>query len=61
MKSVMLRRTKQELQEAGQLDCLPNKGVQEITLDLSEGEQKIYQHMLKKSKYLEKSLHLEIS
>jgi transcription termination factor 2 len=50
MKSVMLRRTKLELQQAGQLDCLPKKGVQEITLELSAEEQKIYQYMLKKSK-----------
>ncbi|CAB3361018.1 Hypothetical predicted protein [Cloeon dipterum] len=52
MKTIMLRRTKAELHEMGQLDCLPSKGVHQVELVLSEEENKIYQHMLKKSKTL---------
>ncbi|XP_059483687.1 transcription termination factor 2-like [Neocloeon triangulifer] len=52
MKTVMLRRTKVELLEAGQLDCLPSKGMTEVPLVLNPEEDKIYQYMLKKSKTL---------
>jgi transcription termination factor 2 len=52
MKTIMLRRTKQELQQEGQLQCLPNKQVETIEVTLQPEEDQVYQHLLKKSKYV---------
>lgn len=52
MKTIMLRRTKEELQLDGQLKCLPKKEIKLIEVDLEPEENKVYQHLLNKSKYV---------
>jgi transcription termination factor 2 len=46
MNSLMLRRTKEQLQSKGELSCLPQKQVYEITVKLDEEEFKVYQTVL---------------
>ncbi|XP_014476224.1 PREDICTED: transcription termination factor 2-like, partial [Dinoponera quadriceps] len=46
MKTLMLRRTKQELQSQGRLESLPNKCVEEVTVKLDSQEQLVYEKIL---------------
>ncbi|XP_078035489.1 transcription termination factor 2-like [Augochlora pura] len=46
MKSLMLRRTKQELQIKGNLDSLPNKCIEEVLVKLDSQEQLVYEKIL---------------
>ncbi|CAG5004232.1 unnamed protein product [Parnassius apollo] len=52
MRCVMLRRTKQQLQERGQLACLPPRDVHERTVTLARDELNVYQKLLVFSKTL---------
>uniref|UniRef100_A0A182SCT4 Transcription termination factor 2 n=1 Tax=Anopheles maculatus TaxID=74869 RepID=A0A182SCT4_9DIPT len=52
MKSIMLRRTKKELQERGALTSLPNKTVEVIEVQLEKDEMNVYQKVLMYSKNL---------
>ena len=46
MKALMLRRTKQELQASGALDCLPEKFIEEVFVELDSHEQLVYEKVL---------------
>jgi transcription termination factor 2 len=46
MNSLMLRRTKEQLQNKGALTCLPEKQVYEITVKLDKEESEVYQTVL---------------
>ncbi|XP_053997670.1 transcription termination factor 2-like isoform X1 [Hylaeus anthracinus] len=46
MDTLMLRRTKQELQDKGELECLPDKKIEEIIVELDEQEQLVYEKVL---------------
>ena len=46
MKTLMLRRTKQELQAKGELESLPEKFVEEISVKLDPDEQLVYEKIL---------------
>lgn len=46
MNSLMLRRTKQELQIKGELESLPEKFVEEISVKLDSQEQLVYEKVL---------------
>ncbi|XP_043498526.1 transcription termination factor 2 [Polistes fuscatus] len=46
MKSLMLRRTKQELQAQGALESLPNKSIKEIEVNLDPQEKLVYEKVL---------------
>ncbi|XP_014612648.1 PREDICTED: transcription termination factor 2-like [Polistes canadensis] len=46
MKSLMLRRTKQELQAQGALESLPNKNIKEIEVNLDPQEKLVYEKVL---------------
>ncbi|XP_076167205.1 transcription termination factor lodestar [Ptiloglossa arizonensis] len=46
MKTLMLHRTKQELQDKGVLDCLPDKMVEEVSVVLDSQEQLVYEKVL---------------
>ncbi|KAI4481393.1 hypothetical protein M0804_009513 [Polistes exclamans] len=46
MKSLMLRRTKQELQAQGALESLPNKNIKEIEVNLDQQEKLVYEKVL---------------
>ncbi|KAI4473749.1 hypothetical protein M0804_015197 [Polistes exclamans] len=46
MKSLMLRRTKQELQAQGALESLPNKNIKEIEVDLDPQKKLVYENVL---------------
>jgi transcription termination factor 2 len=52
MKTIMLRRTKEDLQKEGQLQCLPSKEIRTIEVTLEPEEDKVYQYLLKQSKYV---------
>ncbi|XP_052744209.1 transcription termination factor 2 isoform X2 [Bicyclus anynana] len=52
MSCVMLRRTKLQLQERGQLKCLPDRSSQEILVTLTQEEMNVYQKVLVFSKTL---------
>uniref|UniRef100_A0A182MMQ1 Transcription termination factor 2 n=1 Tax=Anopheles culicifacies TaxID=139723 RepID=A0A182MMQ1_9DIPT len=52
MKSIMLRRTKKELQERGALTSLPAKTVEVIEVELEKDEMNVYQKVLMYSKHL---------
>ncbi|XP_053668446.1 transcription termination factor 2 [Anopheles marshallii] len=52
MKSIMLRRTKKELQERGALTSLPSKTVEVIEVELEKDEMNVYQKVLMYSKHL---------
>ncbi|XP_052888180.1 transcription termination factor 2 [Anopheles moucheti] len=52
MKSIMLRRTKKELQERGALTSLPSKTVEVIEVKLEKDEMNVYQKVLMYSKHL---------
>jgi len=46
MKSIMLRRTKEQLQNKGTLSCLPKKHVYDIRVKLDAAEFRVYQTVL---------------
>ncbi|XP_055621478.1 transcription termination factor 2 [Toxorhynchites rutilus septentrionalis] len=52
MKSIMLRRTKQQLQEKGSLQCLPEKNIALIEVKLDTDEMNVYQKVLLYSRTL---------
>ncbi|XP_078048682.1 transcription termination factor 2-like [Augochlora pura] len=52
MESLMLRRTKQELQAKGNLDSLPNKCIKEVLVKLDKQEQLVYEKILTYSRTL---------
>ncbi|XP_012234246.2 transcription termination factor 2-like isoform X1 [Linepithema humile] len=52
MKSLMLRRTKQELMAKGDLENLPNKFVEEVNIKLDPEEQLVYEKILVYSRTL---------
>ncbi|EFN78730.1 Transcription termination factor 2 [Harpegnathos saltator] len=52
MKTLMLRRTKQELQSQGCLESLPNKYIEEVTVKLDSQEQLVYEKILVYSRTL---------
>ncbi|XP_049838488.1 transcription termination factor 2 [Schistocerca gregaria] len=52
MNAIMLRRTKDQLQRVGSLQCLPEKNVHIITVKLSEEEFAVYETVLNYSKTL---------
>ncbi|XP_068619336.1 transcription termination factor 2 [Battus philenor] len=52
MRCIMLRRTKQQLQERGQLTCLPERELHEREVALSRDEMNVYQKLLVFSKTL---------
>uniref|UniRef100_A0A182JQY3 Transcription termination factor 2 n=1 Tax=Anopheles christyi TaxID=43041 RepID=A0A182JQY3_9DIPT len=52
MKSIMLRRTKKELQERGALTNLPSKTIELIEVQLEKDEMNVYQKVLMYSKHL---------
>ncbi|VVD04396.1 unnamed protein product [Leptidea sinapis] len=52
MRCVMLRRTKQQLQEKGQLDCLPERSTHQCAVTLAKEEMNVYQKVLVFSKTL---------
>ncbi|KAF4528060.1 hypothetical protein B566_EDAN012021 [Ephemera danica] len=52
MKTILLRRTKEELQQEGKLQCLPSKEIKTIQVTLEAEEDKVYQHLLKQSQSL---------
>lgn len=52
MKTILLRRTKEELQQEGKLQCLPSKEIKTIEVTLEPEEDKVYQNLLKQSQSL---------
>ncbi|KAM3959297.1 transcription termination factor lodestar [Aphomia sociella] len=52
MRCILLRRTKQQLQQRGQLNCLPDKTAHECLVTLSQHEMNVYQKVLVFSKTL---------
>jgi len=52
MKTLMLRRTKQELMAKGDLESLPNKSIEEVSVKLDPEEQLIYEKILVYSRTL---------
>ncbi|XP_038108247.1 transcription termination factor 2 isoform X1 [Culex quinquefasciatus] len=52
MKSLMLRRTKQQLKEKGAIQCLPEKNIELIEVQLSKDEMNVYQRVLLYSRTL---------
>lgn len=46
MNSIMLRRTKEQLQSKGALRCLPERHVYEINVKLDAEESRVYQTVL---------------
>ncbi|XP_043252676.1 transcription termination factor 2 isoform X3 [Colletes gigas] len=46
MNTLMLRRTKQELQDKGELESLPDKTVEEVSVTLDSQEQLVYEKVL---------------
>ncbi|XP_058054690.1 transcription termination factor 2 [Anopheles bellator] len=46
MKSIMLRRTKKQLQERGSLNSLPSKSIELIEVELEKDEMNVYQKVL---------------
>lgn len=46
MKTLMLRRTKQELTEKGELGSLPEKSIEEVMVKLDPDEQLVYEKIL---------------
>ncbi|XP_040168213.1 transcription termination factor 2 isoform X1 [Anopheles arabiensis] len=52
MKSIMLRRTKKQLQERGALTSLPSKTIEIIEVQLEKDEMNVYQKVLMYSKHL---------
>ncbi|XP_071629457.1 transcription termination factor 2 [Temnothorax longispinosus] len=52
MKTLMLRRTKQELMAKGDLENLPDKSIEEVTVELDHQEQLVYEKILVYSRTL---------
>ncbi|KYQ52658.1 Transcription termination factor 2 [Trachymyrmex zeteki] len=52
MKTIMLRRTKQELMSKGELESLPDKSIEEVIVQLDEQEQLVYEKVLAYSRTL---------
>lgn len=52
MKTIMLRRTKQELQSQGRLESLPEKFIEEMIVKLDSQEQLVYEKILVYSRTL---------
>lgn len=52
MKTLMLRRTKQELMAKGDLENLPDKFIEEVTVHLDHQEQLVYEKVLVYSRTL---------
>ncbi|KAG5345372.1 TTF2 factor, partial [Acromyrmex heyeri] len=52
MKTLMLRRTKQELMSKGELESLPDKSIEEVTVQLDQQEQLVYEKILAYSRTL---------
>ncbi|XP_011866098.1 PREDICTED: transcription termination factor 2-like isoform X2 [Vollenhovia emeryi] len=52
MKTLMLRRTKEELMAKGEIENLPDKSIQEVKVYLDDEEQLVYQKILKYSRTL---------
>ncbi|KYN21248.1 Transcription termination factor 2 [Trachymyrmex cornetzi] len=52
MKTLMLRRTKQELMSKGELESLPDKSIEEVVVQLDQQEQLVYEKMLAYSRTL---------
>uniref|UniRef100_A0A182W225 SNF2 N-terminal domain-containing protein n=1 Tax=Anopheles minimus TaxID=112268 RepID=A0A182W225_9DIPT len=52
MQSIMLRRTKKELQERGALTSLPSKTIETIEVELEKDDMNVYQKVLIYSKHL---------
>ncbi|XP_076648059.1 pre-mRNA processing factor 6 [Halictus rubicundus] len=52
MKTLMLRRTKQDLQAKGDLECLPDKCIEEVLVKLDPQEQLVYEKVLVYSRTL---------
>uniref|UniRef100_A0A1Q3EX87 Transcription termination factor 2 n=1 Tax=Culex tarsalis TaxID=7177 RepID=A0A1Q3EX87_CULTA len=52
MKSLMLRRTKQQLKEKGAIQCLPEKNIEIIEVQLTKDEMNVYQRVLLYSRTL---------
>lgn len=52
MKTLMLRRTKQELQSQGRLESLPDKCIEEVMVKLDSQEQLVYEKILVYSRTL---------
>jgi transcription termination factor 2 len=50
MNSLMLRRTKEQLQSKGALSCLPEKQMYELTVKLDKEEFEVYQTVLNLSR-----------
>lgn len=46
MKSLMLRRTKAQLQDRGELQCLPQKRIELIEVELDKDEMNVYQKIM---------------
>ncbi|XP_075145312.1 transcription termination factor 2-like [Haematobia irritans] len=46
MKSLMLRRTKAQLQDRGELQCLPQKAIELIEVELDKDEMNVYQKIM---------------
>lgn len=46
MKSLMLRRTKTQLQDRGELQCLPSKNIELIEVELDKDEMNVYQKIM---------------
>ncbi|KYQ50706.1 Transcription termination factor 2 [Trachymyrmex zeteki] len=52
MKTIMLRRTKQELMSKGELKSLPDKSIEEVIVQLDQQEQLVYEKVLAYSRTL---------
>ncbi|XP_033220941.1 uncharacterized protein LOC117175343 [Belonocnema kinseyi] len=52
LKSLVLRRTKKELQESGEMPPLPSKTTRDIEIEMEESQAKVYRTMLAYSKTL---------
>lgn len=52
MKTLMLRRTKQELMAKGELESLPDKFIEEVVVQLDRQEQLVYEKILVYSRTL---------
>ncbi|KYN18069.1 Transcription termination factor 2 [Trachymyrmex cornetzi] len=52
MKTLMLRRTKQELMSKGELKSLPDKSIEEVVVQLDQQEQLVYEKILAYSRTL---------
>ncbi|XP_055613761.1 transcription termination factor 2 [Uranotaenia lowii] len=52
MKSILLRRTKKQLQEKGTLQCLPEKNIEVVEIKLQKEEMNVYQKVMMYSRTL---------